>query len=131
LGKINDLQKRRNELIHGEYWHGSNNTLDLILIRPSNNKPEETQPVHLSQLKEHAQKVQDREIQLDLAISQEPQNNMPNTYWRRRYDMLRKNYYRDLAMAQSRGEPEPPRPAWLGLPGEFAAAVRKMNGEAP
>lgn|GEM_PF-4938850 len=84
LDKINQLQKRRNELIHGEYWHGEMDRLDLALIRPMNAVPFELQPITLDQLQEHAKKVEEREIQLRLAIDPRPERNMPNTYWRRR-----------------------------------------------
>jgi hypothetical protein len=112
LDKINDLQKRRNELIHGEYWHGDKDKLDLVLIRPMNKKPLEIQPIQLAQLQEHANKVEAREIQLSLAIDPEPQNNMPNTYWQIRNEQLQKNWFHEQAMAKSRGEPPPPRPTW-------------------
>lgn len=111
LEKINHLQKRRNELIHGEYWHGDKDKLDLILIRPMDKLAFEIQPIDLTQLQEHAKKVEAREIQLSLAIDPEPQRNIPNTYWRIRNERLFRSSIREVTMARRLGEPHTQRPA--------------------
>jgi hypothetical protein len=81
LDKINTLQKRRNELVHGEYWHGDDNSLDLMLIRPMNKETFVVQPVHLDQVKEHVAKCEEWEFRLSLACDPQPRTFGLRGYW--------------------------------------------------
>jgi hypothetical protein len=78
LDKINDLQKERNELIHGEYWHADLNDLELVTIRPMNAEPISYRSVTDIDLQKHIAACEEREFQLSLAIDRNPKRNVPN-----------------------------------------------------
>jgi hypothetical protein len=80
LDRVNDLQKQRNEYIHGEYWHHdfeSDDSLDLINFRPMNASPITQRRITPKHLSDHLALCEERELQLSLARAEHPEHNVP------------------------------------------------------
>jgi hypothetical protein len=74
LDKINDLQKQRNELIHGQYYADPDleDGLYMRVIRPFNSKIVTERRVTIALLKDHVRTAHVRWVQLIIANAEDP-----------------------------------------------------------
>jgi hypothetical protein len=72
LDRINDLSKKRNDYIHGEYHHSVKDQLELIVVRPANAEVVRSEYVTVAALKKHVENVDYCALALSIANEPDP-----------------------------------------------------------